>query len=254
MRNLFGQGRHPNAEAIEAAVLAAPGRDQHPPRRTRRRLPARPSRSRSRPPWRPARPNTPAQRGRAAQRVAARGRRRARVAGSGRRDGHRHRRAPASPATPGSRPTRGSGTDLMDESEQVEVRLREAGWAAHTSIAGELRTWTRLATEVDEYQMTIDGYAHDVCSRDYLPSRGRRVGWHRRHFALIYSHNSTQPIVPFATPRSTTEMLGLGTTTGLNTSPRASQRAFCVRRACPCASNAAAFDDRDPTSLSGQDR
>jgi hypothetical protein len=59
---------------------------------------------------------------------------------------------------------------VADENEvrRIEVALREAGWASHTSLARELRVWTRLSQEVNAYTATVDDYTNDVCSRDYI--------------------------------------------------------------------------------------
>jgi hypothetical protein len=56
----------------------------------------------------------------------------------------------------------------QDEMERIEASLRRAGWADHASIARELRTWARLAEEVDTYTATVDDYTNDLSSRDYL--------------------------------------------------------------------------------------
>lgn len=56
----------------------------------------------------------------------------------------------------------------QDEVQHIEAALRDAGWADHTSIARELRTWTRLVDEVNTFGATVDDYTNDLCSRDYL--------------------------------------------------------------------------------------
>ena len=63
----------------------------------------------------------------------------------------------------------------QEEMERIETSLRHAGWADHASIARELRTWARVAVEVDIYAATVDDYTNDLCSRDYLDVMSRQV-------------------------------------------------------------------------------
>lgn len=39
----------------------------------------------------------------------------------------------------------------------------------------ELRVWSRLSTEVGAYELTVDDYTNDLCSRDYLAEVVRRA-------------------------------------------------------------------------------
>ena len=59
---------------------------------------------------------------------------------------------------------------MSTESEisHIEGEMRAAGWAAHTSLHRELRSWDQLSAEVNAYEATIDDYTNDVCSRDYI--------------------------------------------------------------------------------------
>ena len=50
----------------------------------------------------------------------------------------------------------------------MESALRAQGWANHANLARELRSWVRVAAEVNTYPLTIDDYTNDLCSRDYL--------------------------------------------------------------------------------------
>lgn len=48
--------------------------------------------------------------------------------------------------------------------------MRAAGWAGHTSLDREVRSWNQLSAEVNTYEATVDDYTNDLCSRDYLAS------------------------------------------------------------------------------------
>ena len=68
-----------------------------------------------------------------------------------------------------------------DEALRIEVALHGDGWAEHTSLARELRTWARLAQEVNAYTGTVDDYTNDLCSRDYLEEMQARASLRLRH-------------------------------------------------------------------------
>lgn len=66
---------------------------------------------------------------------------------------------------------------VVDASEvrRIESDMRAAGWASHTSLDREVRSWNRLAAEVNTYEATVDDYTNDLCSRDYLEEFASRA-------------------------------------------------------------------------------
>ena len=63
---------------------------------------------------------------------------------------------------------------IANEVGRIEAALRDEGWADHTSLARQVRSWARLADEVNAYALTVDDYTNDLCSRDYLATMATR--------------------------------------------------------------------------------
>lgn len=61
----------------------------------------------------------------------------------------------------------------MPEEHRVEVaeltrRLHAGGWASHVTVDELLQSWEQLASEVNDYVMTIDDYTNDLTAREAL--------------------------------------------------------------------------------------
>ena len=52
--------------------------------------------------------------------------------------------------------------------DEIGLRLRAQGWAAHVTVPRLLRNWQELSLSVDRYNFTVDDYTNDLTARDAL--------------------------------------------------------------------------------------